>query len=93
MNNSELLKAIASDVDGLSQSDVKKVYAAFTAAVISALKKGEKVDLGPILGKLQVVERSAREGVNPRTGEKMRIAASKAVKYTASKKAKEEVNA
>ena len=39
-----------------------------------------------------VVERGARQGVNPATGEKIQIAASKAPKFTAAKALKDSVN-
>lgn len=46
----------------------------------------------PNLGKLQVVQRAARKGRNPRTGKAIKIAASKSVKFNISKRLKESLN-
>ncbi|HYE49039.1 MAG TPA: HU family DNA-binding protein, partial [Azospirillaceae bacterium] len=54
-------------------------------------KKGDDVRLVGF-GTFSVSERAAREGKNPRTGEAIRIAASKAPKFTAGKGLKDTVN-
>ena len=43
-------------------------------------------------GTFEVAERPAREGRNPRTGETMKIAASKAPKFKAGKALKDSLN-
>ena len=43
-------------------------------------------------GKFSVVKRAARVGVNPRTGEKVKIKASKAPKFTAGASLKQSVS-
>jgi DNA-binding protein HU-beta len=55
------------------------------------LDKGEKIQLVGF-GTFEVAERPAREGRNPRTGETMKIAASKAPKFKAGKALKDVVN-
>jgi DNA-binding protein HU-beta len=50
--------------------------------ISDALANGEEVNFTGF-GKFHVTERSARQGVNPATGEKIQIAASKAPKFTA----------
>ncbi len=55
-----------------------------------ALKKGQKVTI-PGFGTFSVVKRAARKGRNPRTGEALKIKASKAPKFTAGKGLKEAV--
>ncbi|MBT3368817.1 MAG: HU family DNA-binding protein, partial [Nitrospina sp.] len=52
--------------------------------------KGDSVSLIGF-GSFKVVDRAAREGRNPSTGEKIQIPASKAVKFTPSKVLKERV--
>lgn len=55
-------------------------------AVIESIKKGVKKDKAVQLigfGTFQVTKRAARTGVNPKTGEKIKIAASKTVKFKA----------
>ncbi len=53
-------------------------------AVIDSIKKGIKKDKSVSLigfGTFEVVKRAARAGVNPKTGEKIQIKASKGVKF------------
>ncbi len=64
---------------------------AFTETVADELKKGEKIQLVGF-GTFEVAERPAREGRNPRTGETMKIAASKAPKFKAGKALKDSIN-
>ena len=90
MNKNELVVAIA-DKTGLKKSEVEKVVKAFTETVADELKKGEKIQLVGF-GTFEVAERPAREGRNPRTGETMKIAASKAPKFKAGKALKDEIN-
>jgi DNA-binding protein HU-beta len=62
-----------------------------TGAVESALAKGEKVTLVGF-GTFDVVKRAARQGMNPRTREKIRIRACKAPRFKAGKAFKASVN-
>lgn len=91
MNKTELIAAIAEKTE-LSKKDAEKAVKAFTDVVSEELKKGEKIQLVGF-GTFEVVERSAREGRNPKTGEAMPIAASKAPKFKAGKALKDMVNA
>ncbi len=91
MNKTELIAAIAEKTE-LSKKDAEKAVKAFTDVVSEELKKGEKIQLVGF-GTFEVVERSAREGRNPKTGEAMPIAASKAPKFKAGKALKDLVNA
>ena len=59
--------------------------------VAEELKKGEKIQLVGF-GTFETIERAAREGRNPHTGEPMPIAASKAPKFKAGKALKDAVN-
>ena len=81
MNKAELISAIA-DNSGLSKVDSKKALDGFIAAVSNALKSGDKVALVGF-GSFDVAERSARTGVNPATGAKIKIDAKKVVKFKA----------
>ena len=90
MNKTELVAAMA-DQAGLSKKDAEKALKAFTDVVAEELKKGEKIQLVGF-GTFEVAERPAREGRNPRTGETMKIAASKAPKFKAGKALKDIVN-
>ena len=90
MNKNELVANMA-EKTGLKKTEVEKVLKAFTETVASELKKGEKIQLVGF-GTFEVAERPAREGRNPRTGETMKIAASKAPKFKAGKALKDSVN-
>ena len=81
MNKTELVAAIAEQAE-LSKKDSEKALKAFIDVVSDELKKGEKIQLVGF-GTFEVIERAAREGRNPLTGEKMKIKASKAPKFKA----------
>ena len=90
MNKTELVAAMA-DKTELSKKDAEAALKAFTDVVAEELKKGEKIQLVGF-GTFEVSERAAREGRNPRSGEVMHIAASKAPKFKAGKALKDIVN-
>ena len=90
MNKTELVTAIAEQAE-LSKKDSEKALKAFIDVVTDELKKGEKIQLVGF-GTLEVIERAAREGRNPLTGEKMSIKGSKAPKFKAGKALKDAVN-
>ena len=90
MNKTELVAAIAEQAE-LSKKDSEKALKAFIDVVSDELKKGEKIQLVGF-GTFEVIERAAREGRNPLTGEKMKIKASKAPKFKAGKALKDAVN-
>jgi len=79
MNKSELISAMAEE-SGLSKVDSKKALNAFLTAVSSELKKGGKITLVGH-GTYQVIEKSARTGINPQTKKPISIPAKKAVKF------------
>lgn len=66
---------------------------AFTASeIIDALKQGKDFAI-PSVGKIKVIQKAARVGRNPRTGENVNIPAQKAVKLSISSTLKEILNA
>lgn len=90
MNKSQLVEAIAAD-SGLSKADAARAVESFVGTVGNTLKKGDDVVITGF-GKFSVVKRAARQGVNPRTGEKVKIKASKAPKFTAGASLKQTVS-
>ena len=89
MNKTELVKAIAANA-GLTNKDAEKALSAAIAAITDALAAGEKVSvLG--FGTFEVRERGARTGLNPRTKEKIEIAASKVPAFKAGQALKDAV--
>ena len=91
MNKTELIAEIAERAE-ISKKDAEKALKAFTDVVEDVLVKGEKVQLVGF-GTFEVSERAAREGRNPKSGEPMRIEASKSPKFKAGKALKDMVNA
>jgi DNA-binding protein HU-beta len=90
MNKSELVEAIHKDI-GLSKADAARAIDSFLSNVTKTLKKGDEVILTGF-GKFSVVKRAARQGVNPQTGEKVKIKASKAPKFSAGATLKQAVH-
>jgi DNA-binding protein HU-beta len=81
MNKSQLVEAVASD-SGLTKTDSARAIDSLLDTVTRTLKKGDEVSITGF-GKFSVVQRAARQGVNPRTGERVKIKASKAPKFSA----------
>ena len=81
MNKSELIEAIAQHA-GLTKTDAGKAVDAFTTVVKDALKAGDSIALVGF-GTFKVAERAARQGLNPRTKEAIKIPAARVPKFTA----------
>ena len=81
MNKSELVAAVAAQA-GLTKVQAQKAVEATVDAIAGALKNGDKVQLVGF-GTFSVVEKAAREGVNPATGAKIQIPAKKVAKFKA----------
>jgi len=79
MNKSELIDAMAGK-SGLSKVDSKKALDAFLTTVSSELKKGGKITLVGH-GTYQVVKKSARTGINPKTKAPIKIPAKSVAKF------------
>ena len=81
MNKTELIEKISAGA-GLTKADSKKALDATVAAIKGALKAGDKVQLVGF-GTFSVAKRPAREGINPATKQKIKIAANKVAKFKA----------
>ena len=90
MNKTELAQNL-SDKAGISSGDAKKAVDGIADILSETLARGGEVSIAG-LGKFSVSDGAARQGVNPATGEKIQIAASKAPKFTAAKALKDTVN-
>ena len=90
MNKSELVEAIAKET-GISKKDTEATLKAFVNVVSDTLQKKEKVQLIGF-GSFETIDRAARTGVNPQSGEKIKIKASTSVKFKAGAPLKEKVN-
>lgn len=90
MNKTELIEAIVKE-SGLKKKDAEAALSAFVEVVEKALAKGEKVQLVGF-GTFETKKRAAREGRNPKTGETIKIKASKYPAFSAGKAFKDKVN-
>jgi DNA-binding protein HU-beta len=82
---------VVSTKTGLSRSDATKAVDGVFDAITGSLKKGDEVRLVGF-GTFIVARRAASEGRNPRTGEKIKIPASKQPKFRAGKGLKDAIN-
>ncbi len=80
MNKTDLVNAVAAA--GFTKKDADKAVAVVFEAIEGALAKGDKVQLIGF-GTFEVRERAAKEGRNPKTGETIKIAASKVPAFKA----------
>lgn len=90
MNKGELIKAIAEDSE-VSKKDAENVLNSFIKLVEKELVEGGKVQLIGF-GTFEVIERAARIGRNPSTGEAINIKASKIPKFKPGTALKDKVN-
>ena len=81
MTKQEFIAKVA-DRSGLSNRDAGKAVDAFMETVTDALKSGDSINFTGF-GKFSAAQRAARQGVNPRTGERVQIAATTVPKFTA----------
>lgn len=81
MTKSELVDQVADRAE-LTRQDAARAVEAVLATVEDALRRGSEITLSGF-GKFHVGERGARQGVNPRTGERIQIAATRIPRFTA----------
>lgn len=90
MNKSELIDTISAEAD-ISKAAADRALNSMIAAVTRAVTKGDRVTLVGF-GTFYSSKRAARTGKNPRTGEKIKIAAATVPKFSAGAAFKESVN-
>lgn len=90
MNKTDLIEAVAENAD-LSKADAARAVDAVIASITKALKSGDSVTVVGF-GTFQVRERAARTGRNPKTGDAIKIDASKNPAFKAGKALKDAVN-
>ena len=81
MTKAEFVDQVASN-SGLAKGDAAKAVDAVLDTIEETLKRGGEVSFTGF-GKFSVAERGARQGVNPQTGERIQIAASKVPRFSA----------
>lgn len=87
VTKAELIANIATRAD-LSKARTEELLNHVLSEISGQLTQGNDVTL-PGVGKLVVTSRAAREGRNPKTGEAIRIPASKSVRFSPAKQLKQ----
>ena len=90
MTKQEFIDQVATKAN-LSKRDAGAAVDAFLDTITDVLKGRDSVSFTGF-GKFSTSDRAARQGVNPRTGEKMQIAAARVPRFTPGSKLKDVVN-
>ena len=90
MNKAELVKVVSNET-GITKKDAGNVVNAIIDSITDALSNGEKVTLVGFVT-FQLIEKKARRGVNPQTGETIQIPAKKVPKFVPGKSLREKVS-
>jgi DNA-binding protein HU-beta len=90
MNQTELIAAVA-ERTGLTKADAGKAVEGLIGTITDTLRQGDEIRIAGF-GTFGVSERGERQGRNPQTGAPIKIAASKAAKFTAGKGVKDALN-
>lgn len=91
MNKKELVNELATRLE-MTKVDAENMLDEFCGVIADLVAEGNDVTL-PGVAKIEIHERSERNGVNPATGEKIVIAAHKTVGFKACKRLKDAVKA
>ena len=89
MTKSELIERVARET-GESKAHAQRMIDATLATIEKSLSKGEDVAVTGF-GRWTVTKRAARTGINPRTGERLRIKASRSPRFAAGSRLKQAV--
>jgi DNA-binding protein HU-beta len=89
MTKNEFVDRVA-DRSGLGKGEAAKAVDAVLESLQEVLSRGGEVNFTGF-GKFTVADRSARQGVNPQTGEKIQIAASRVPRFSAGSQLKSAV--
>ncbi len=91
MTKAEFVEKVYAKAALPTKSMAENALDAVLDSIREALASGETVTFTGF-GTFKVIERAERKGRNPRTGEEMRIPASKVAKFTPGKNLKESLN-
>ncbi|HEX2510849.1 MAG TPA: HU family DNA-binding protein [Microvirga sp.] len=91
MTKNDLVERLAEEHE-LTKVFARELVDSLFDTIMAAAQKGEEVSIFGF-GRFRVAERAARKGRNPRTGEAVKIAASKSLKFTPARSLKAGLNA
>ena len=89
MTKSEFVDQVSSE-SGLSKGDAGEAVDAVLTVIQGTLQRGGEINFTGF-GKFSVADRGARQGVNPQTGERIQIAASRVPRFSAGSSLKKAV--
>lgn len=89
MNKGEVVDVIAQKTN-VTKKQADAIVTAMVATIVEAVSTGDKISLVGF-GNFEVRNRQAREGRNPKTGEKMQITASRVPAFAPGKAFKERI--
>jgi DNA-binding protein HU-beta len=87
MNKSQLVESVAKTLGSASRAEAERAVTAVIDSIKTGIRKDKSVQLVGF-GTFRVSERAARMGINPKTGEKIKIKKSKTVKFAVGKELK-----
>jgi len=90
MNKSDLVSAVSLKTS-ITKKETEAVITAFLETIVQAVSEGERVTLVGF-GSFEARERKAREGINPKTGEKLYIPCARVPTFSVGKFFKNKVN-
>ena len=89
MKKADIIELVEQTIGNREQA--RKAVDSLLEGITQSLKKGETISIRE-LGTFKCVQRKARQGINPRTGEKIKIKARKAVRFSPRTKLQQAVN-
>ena len=92
MTKSQLIEAVASKLQNVSKKDVEIIVDTIFSTMTDALTRDERIEIRGF-GSFVSKKRDAREGRNPKTGEKVYVPKKRTPFFTVGKEMKERVNA
>jgi DNA-binding protein HU-beta len=89
LNQTDLIAELANENE-LTKVKTKELLESFAEIILKHIKKGKVVVL-PVLGRMTLKHMAEKNGISPKTGKPIKIAARNALKFAASAQAKREV--
>ncbi len=90
MNKNELIRAVANKA-GITLKDAGLFFDAVIDSITDGLNAGEKIQISGF-GSYELKKKSERDGINPKTGEKIKVSATKIPAFKFSKAYKDSFN-
>jgi len=84
MVKSELVQKLCNAHPNILRRDIEKIIEIIISEMIKALKRDEAIEIRG-WGRIKIVERKARMGINPKNSNTIKIPAKKAIKWKMSK--------